>query len=229
MSTSRRLVAGVLTRAGSALVSAGGLVRSTPERERLVAQWINDGGDESLRVEYPLDQSSVVLDLGGYAGQWASDIYSRYRAQIWILEPMPAYADNIRRRFKANPDIRVFSFGLGPADETILLSAADDETSAFKAGSQTIEAHIRSVDKFLAEERIDHVDLMKINIEGGEYDLLEHLIDTGKVEHIINLQIQFHDFVKDAEDRMHAIQSGLARTHRLTYQYRFVWENWARS
>ena len=73
---------------------------------------------------------------------------------------------------------------------------------------------------------IERIDLMKINIEGGEYDLLEHLIKTGWIDKIINIQVQFHDFVENAEARMLAIQNDLAKTHELTYQYKFVWENW---
>ena len=67
---------------------------------------------------------------------------------------------------------------------------------------------------------------MKINIEGAEYDLLEHLIDTGLISNIHNIQVQFHDFVSNAEQRMIMLQKELEKTHGLTYQYPFVWENW---
>ena len=67
---------------------------------------------------------------------------------------------------------------------------------------------------------------MKINIEGGEYELLEYLLDTGLATQIINYQVQFHDFVPDAEARMTAIRERLSQTHTLTYQYEFVWGNW---
>jgi hypothetical protein len=41
------------------------------------------------------------------------------------------------------------------------------------------------------------------------------------------IQVQFHDFVADADRRMAAIQSRLRATHHTTYQYPYVWENWA--
>ena len=69
---------------------------------------------------------------------------------------------------------------------------------------------------------------MKINIEGAEYDLLDHLIETGFIANIINLQIQFHEFVPNAKERMENIQKRLEKTHALTYQHEFVWENWKR-
>ena len=38
----------------------------------------------------------------------------------------------------------------------------------------------------------DHVDLIKINIEGGEYELLEAILDNNLAKAFDNLQIQFH-------------------------------------
>ena len=67
---------------------------------------------------------------------------------------------------------------------------------------------------------------MKMNIEGGKYDLLEHLIVRGLILNIENIQVQFHDFVPDAASRMGGIKMNLAKTHVLTYEYESVWENW---
>ena len=84
---------------------------------------------------------------------------------------------------------------------------------------------VRAAD-FFAQQAFDHIDLMKVNIEGGEYDLLEHLVETAVISKIANLQVQFHDFVPNAEARMAAIQACLRQTHVLTYQFPFIWENW---
>ena len=67
---------------------------------------------------------------------------------------------------------------------------------------------------------------MKINIEGGEYDLLEDFIQSGEIKKIINIQVQFHYFITGAKTRMRKIQKSLRKTHVLTYQYPFIWENW---
>ena len=31
-----------------------------------VDRWFGDNGDHTLRLDYPLNEDSVVLDLGGY-------------------------------------------------------------------------------------------------------------------------------------------------------------------
>ena len=89
----------------------------------------------------------------------------------------------------------------------------------------TILPAVRAAD-FIAGQSISRIDLMKINIEGGEYDLLEHLIDSGVIGAIADVQVQFHDFVPHAEKRMEEIQRRLSETHELTWQYKFIWENW---
>jgi len=78
----------------------------------------------------------------------------------------------------------------------------------------------------MKKHEISIVHFMKINIEGGEYDLLEHLLESGFISSITNIQVQFHDFVPNAEVQMNKIQHELSKTHSLTYQYPFVWENW---
>ena len=91
---------------------------------------------------------------------------------------------------------------------------------------ETITAQLSSFTRTASELGTQQIDLMKINIEGGEYELLEEILSSGWVHNIKNLQIQFHDFFPEAKGRMEAIQEKLSFTHELTYQYPFVWENW---
>lgn len=44
----------------------------------------------------------------------------------------------------------------------------------------------------MAGKYIDDIGLMKINIEGGEYELLERMIELGIINKVKDIQIQFH-------------------------------------
>ena len=57
--------------------------------------------------------------------------------------------------------------------------------------------------------------------------MLEHLLEASLMPRIVNLQVQFHDFVPGARARMKAIQRDLAKTHAPEWQYEFIWESWA--
>ena len=195
----------------------------------MVKKWYADGGDDRFRFDYDLDERSLVLDLGGYEGQWASDLYARQRCRIAIFEPVARFARSIEARFRKNKDITVFACGLGATTrtETIYIHGASSSTHKKQAQSEQIE--IVDVKKWFDDHSIEAVQLMKINIEGGEYELLERLVATGLIDKIVDIQVQFHNFTPDAPARMEQLQHAMRATHTPTYQYRFVWENWRRN
>jgi FkbM family methyltransferase len=195
----------------------------------MAEDWARDRGDLTHRLEYDLDANSIVFDLGGYEGQWASNIFAKYCCTVYVFEPIAEYADRIQFRFRRNTKIRVFPFGLGPSDCQLPISKKLDQSSVVLQDGEIVMASFREATQFITGDLgLSHVDLMKINIEGAEYDLLEHLIARNWITNISNVQVQFHDFAPDAETRMKNLQEKLAATHVVTYQYPFVWENWAK-
>lgn len=192
-----------------------------------VVKWFEDKGDETLRLNYPLNENSLVFDIGGYKGEFARDIYCKYNSTIYIFEPINQFYKEIINRFINNHRIKVFNFGLGNSNYKAQISMEDNSSSLYKTGINTAEIEIRSFNDFIKEHNILEIDLIKINIEGSEYDLLESIIDAGNISKMHNIQVQFHDFIIDnALGRMRSIQDELSQTHQLTYQYEFVWENW---
>jgi FkbM family methyltransferase len=220
-----RLVSRVFVLGGSISFRLAALAYQPPQKKRVIP-WFNDNGDKTHRLNYDLNENSVVLDLGGYEGQWASDIFAMYRCHIHVFEPIPQFANSIRQRFARNSAIRVHNCGLGEKEAAVEMRLAADGTSIFASGNEKVTAQLVDVVAFLRQATIGHVDLMKINIEGGEYDLLDRLISARLISRIRNIQVQFHDFVPDAARRMKRIQEALRHSHRPTYQYEFVWENW---
>ena len=77
----RRLAARIALRAGRLCIGLSRTLYLSPQERRLLP-WLAVEGDATLRVDYDLDQDSLVFDLGGFTGQWASDIFGRY-AEPW--------------------------------------------------------------------------------------------------------------------------------------------------
>lgn len=198
------------------------------ERQKALAKWWNDRGDQTLRLEYDLNENSLVMDIGGYEGQWASDIFSKYLCTIHVFEPIKDYAQSIAQRFRRNPRITIHAFGLGDSNTELKISCQGAASSFFGAAEKTQTARLTDVKEWIERElpRDIMIDLMKINIEGGEYQVLPRLIETGLIRRIKNIQVQFHDIEPDSVIKMRKIQDELTKTHRPTYQYHFVWENW---
>jgi len=205
------------------------------ERERRVIDWVGAGNDRTLRLEYELGPDAIVVDVGGWEGQWTSDVFARFCCTVHVFEPEADAAARIGRRFAANPHVHVHRVGLGGSTREEALVVKGPGSSIFSDGSSALErdAHtqqilIRAAGCLFEELGIGRIDLLKVNIEGGEYELLEHLLDAGWMPRVRHLQVQFHDFVPGAEARMHAVQRRIAKTHDLTWQSLFVWEGWTR-
>ena len=215
----------ILAQIGNLIYGLARFIYQSPQEKRVV-QWFEANGDKTHRLNYDLTPSSLVLDLGGYEGQWSSDIFSMYSCTIMVFEPVLQFAEKIRQRFSKNPKITIFEFGLSKESKEETLALNQDGSSIYVKDGKLCQIRLVKALDFFKDKNITHIDLMKINIEGEEYDLLDHLLDNNLVESINNIQVQFHDFVPNADSRMKKIQSRLEITHYLTYQYHFVWENW---
>jgi hypothetical protein len=86
---------------------------------------------------------------------------------------------------------------------------------------------VRDVAKFV--EMFPEVHLLKLNVEGEEYPVLERMLERGLLARVRDLQVQFHRTVPDCDLRYIGVRAGLERTHHLTYEYPWVWENWRRN
>lgn len=194
--------------------------------QAIVRKWLLDNKNNDLRLDYDLGQNSVVFDLGGYQGQWADDVFTKFKSNVYVFEPVQSFVESIKQRFTENDKIHIYPFGLGYSSRKEMINLSADGSTVFGESSNTEEIEILDAKEWFDKNGIEKIDLMKINIEGGEYELLERIIETSLINKIVNVQIQFHNISKDSRSRMKQIQSKLKSTHSITYQYEFVWENW---
>ncbi|MBI4978304.1 MAG: FkbM family methyltransferase [Spirochaetes bacterium] len=189
-------------------------------------RWIDSDGDMTLRLNYRLNRKSIVFDVGGYHGQWASDIFAKYGSRIFIFEPVDEYAKMITKRFELNTNITAYHFGLGDTSREITISHDEDASSLYRNNDDNEIAKIVGIMDFIRQKKIKKIDLLKINIEGGEYELLDALLHANFIPSIENIQVQFHRCVKDAIQHRQSIRLQLQKTHKVTYDFPFIWENW---
>lgn len=189
--------------------------------------WYKDDPDNSRRFNYDLNENSIVFDIGGYNGEYASILSNKYNCIIYIFEPVPSFFKIIKDKFSNNSRIHPLCVGLSDITTKQSISIQDIASSIFIQGGKRIEIQLKDITEFLKETGLNTIDLMKLNIEGAEYALLESLIRNNRISTFKNILVQFHDFIiPDAKVRMMQIQKDLSRTHFLTYSYEFVWENW---
>lgn len=199
--------------------------------KREVDRWFRDNAEDALRLDYDcLNGDSLVFDLGGYKGDWSAKINDKYKCYVYIFEPYLPYYEEICRRFRGNDKIKVFPFGLAKNDSTLPFRVDNDASSFYGVESGDgcgADCRLNSICEFMYKLRINKVDLVKINIEGGEFDLLEYMLDEGLINRFLNIQVQFHHFVESASSRYFLINKRLKKTHVLDWKYEFVWESWS--
>jgi FkbM family methyltransferase len=198
----------------------------TPEQCRIIP-WFNVEGDKNLRLNYDLGPQAVVYDVGGYVGSWAQDIYKKYGCTVEVFEPVKDFSDGLERKFASNPNVNVHSFGLSDKTRMVNITLDGPSSSTNKSSGKSERVQLVKAADFI-KNRHQKIALMKINIEGDEYPLINHLIESGLITRIENVQVQFHNFVPNAAEKRQQLHDKLSKTHYLTYSYPWVWENWRR-
>ena len=191
-----------------------------------VAQWVAIDGDNTLAIDYPLTEESVVFDVGGYKGEWSQKIFELYNCNIHIFEPVLQYYMEIVSKFESISKIKVHNFGLLDKSMGTRMALLDTKSSIYLSGEEYVDIDLRDISSFVQDWSIEKIDLIKISIEGGEYSLLRRMIDEHIVEKCLDILIQFHTFVPNANVLREEIREALGITHLSTFCYPLVWENW---
>ncbi len=192
------------------------------------SRWFRDKGDDQLRLNYNLNSESLVFDLGGYHGDFAAAIHEKFSCKVYIFEPVLEFYNICKLRFNGNNNIVCFNYGLSSSSGYLDINLAEN-ASGFSPTphSEKIErVEIRSIVDCIRSLNIKKIDLLKINIEGGEFDVLPAIIESNDINSIKYLQIQFHNFIENSEYLRNNIRKKLLTTHSEMWNYEFVWESW---
>lgn len=145
----------------------------------------------------------TVIDGGGYVGEWTG----RYRdafpqATIHTFEPFPESYKTLLTQFGNDPRVRLNQAALGrePGQKTLfvnqlvatssLLPVDPDIRSGLPdpewvAPREQIPTQVRSLDEYCTEAAIDAVQLLKLDIQGGELAALQgsaNLLQRGAID-----------------------------------------------
>ena len=186
--------------------------------------------DPDLLHRADLDPDSVVIDAGAHVGDWCSAMVERYGCTIHAFEPAPGALRKLRRRTRDDPQVHTHAVALGREDGTATMELAGPGSALGRVDGSfgTRQVEVRDVVAVLHELGLDEVDLLKVNIEGGEYDLFDRLIEAHALHRIRTVSVQFHEWLPHAHRRRWAIRRALRRTHRQLWCHPWVWEVWER-
>ena len=190
--------------------------------------WERDRGDEIKIIDYPLDSNSQVIELGGFTGVWSKKIIDKFNPNLIIVEPIPQFVNELKRNFGSNPKVNIEGVAISTSNKTINLyvkGCATSETNV--ASKKVVSVKSYDINYFISKYNLSKIDLIQVNIECEEYPLIMNWIETGFLKNVKYLQVQFHTFCENYQEKYDSISQGLEEIgFEIKYKYDFVWESW---
>jgi len=191
--------------------------------------WYEADKKEPLRFNYPLNRESIIFDLGAYTGDWAIEMWKRYQCVICGFEPVNDIFKELDLKTKKYEMICLYKYAVSNKNEQRLIYKDKDGSGFYIPNNTNTElVEVKSIVDIIKNEKIDHIDLMKFNVEAEEYNILECMIENDLLKIVDHFQIQFHRDVDNYNNRRKFIQSELNKTHNQIYNFDYIWESWSR-
>jgi FkbM family methyltransferase len=181
---------------------------------------------ESQRYEYPLTPESVVVDCGAYKGEFSRKIIGKYGCKVIAFEPCMDFYAGLKRLEETLPGFLVFRQAVADHEGIARLNIRNDSTGLFMHSDEAEIIGKVNLVEFLEGLNVKRVDLLKLNVEGAEFMVLESILEKGAAKMFSHVQVQFHDCVPDADKRRAIIVARLTDTHDVMWGTKFVWESY---
>lgn len=129
---------------------------------------------------------SVCLDLGAYIGDTAYLINKYLKPQkVYAFEPDPDNLKILKQNIRLNQlEGKVIPVPLASSDKNGFVyfrnQGAGSEIINEKKGKHTLRIKTITIDSFVEKNKIKKVDLIKMDIEGAEFDTLKGAVKTLK-------------------------------------------------
>jgi len=157
----------------------------------------------------------VFIDLGAYNGDSIQAAFSWYRKKfdrIFAFEPRKESFKDLEKKFGGKDNVFLFNAAadtttgigklhIGMDTEALGSSLCSGKTNCFQDKFQVVKVLDFSafiLDNFSKNDTI----VLKIDIEGKEYDLLDKMMQDGSIDYINEIYCEWHyDKIDMTEDR----------------------------
>lgn len=164
-----------------------------------------------------LSRRAVIFDVGANVGDYAREVSEVFGEQVELhcFEPSKATFEELTRRTAGIEGVVLNQLGVGSTTTTATLYTDGDGSTLASMYPRDLERFNRSmdqtesielvaVDDYCRERAIDHIDLLKLDIEGNELEALRgatKMIDEGRIDFIqlefgattLAARVTFHD------------------------------------
>ena len=137
---------------------------------------------------------AVVVDLGAQRGQFALQMIDRFKVRCYAVEASPCLV----REIPSHERLRVFNFAVGAVDGEVPFYVSEKARSSSlflrtdRRMLETLNVPGKRLETFLRENRLDAIDLLKVDIEGAEMLVFDSMSDET-FERIGQIAVEFHE------------------------------------
>lgn len=177
---------------------------------------------EKLKYSMNLKEDGLVLDFGGYMGDFSANLLKvNPQLQCRVYEPVIEFAYSCRDRFKNNSNVQVMASGVSSNGRRLKMFIDGPRT---KNDSSVHLESFKTVSINSVFDLLEEVELVKMNIEGMEYECLRELEVNGNLKKIKYLLVQFHNFTSHSEKEYRDIIKIIEKNHIIVFKFKWLWE-----
>jgi FkbM family methyltransferase len=145
----------------------------------------------------PIDAQSIVVDLGAHLGEFSTEISRRFGCRCYGAEPHPGLFSRICQTDR----VSILNAAIASIDAPVKFNiSAFAEANSLRAlprsGVNSTTVNGITFQSFMAAWGIDHINLMKVDIEGAEIELFGAMSDE-LLHRIDQITVEFHDFLPE--------------------------------
>jgi FkbM family methyltransferase len=199
-----------------------GKIPTKRRRAKLRADW------QFRQLIQKLTPDDIVIDCGANVGD-ITRAFAETQATVYVFEPDPFCFSILAKKFSNSSNVQLFNKAVGIENSTISLYRAENfvEDPEFLSQSSSVYASKKNIcgSSAIEVEQIDFVafvqtlpkkvTILKIDIEGAEVPIIEHLLDTNAIERIDYIFAETHEKqIPDLFERTVALRTRIAEEQR---------------
>ncbi len=185
-----------------------------PEEQKETEKIINStfqGSGESQVIARFINAGNVVLDVGANAGDWTAEVLSQgHDVEIHLFEPIPhvykKLIQNLNKQVISNnlavgqkEEVKTFHYYEAHSFLSTFYRRVDVEKQGGLNTPKEITVLTTTIDNYCQRHDIKRINFIKIDVGGGELDVLygaKHFLETGRIDY---LQFEYGGTYLDAK------------------------------
>ncbi len=165
-----------------------------------------------------IKQAKIVFDIGGHIGLFSQYCYSLNPwCEIHYFEPIPELYNQAKEQLK-NQNIVLNNIGISAQtgqqriyfnSQKTMQSSIFNQTFLNPTGEERV-VQMQNIEEYCVRQNISCIDLLKLDVEGMEYEILESFSDEF-LQKIQALLLEFHIFSPEMETKLNDLEKKLSQ------------------